>query len=436
MQLAHLFVICLVLAAAPAARAAHSVRTVFEDAVRRSSTAAPRDTLGFDDTLARIAQQHPEFRATTARVEASRHSVDQARARPNPLLHADAENVGGTYSGFDASELSLFLSQEFELGGKRSARTANAESAAGAAMLEADLTILELYLAARQRYAAVTHADERLRIALANQAVVASLATAAEDRVRAGATLVADRLLANVALARTSQQVRNAEVERLRARRSLAALWGEPDDAFSDPVEPALHLPDAAPPVDSVSAWIDSSPSVSRAHRAADLQRTALQVERSLRVPSLTAGGGVRRVEADDANTFLLGVSLPLPLWDRRAGAIRAAEAQIRAGEFELEVARAAGRGELLGRFDRLSGMLDRLRQSLEATIPAVQSAAQEMESAYRIGGASYVDLLEVQRLRIEMENEVNDLRLAIIDEVIEIERLTARPIEELMDHE
>ena len=435
MQFAHLFVVCLVLAA-PAAGAALSARTVFEDAVRRSSAAAPHDTLGFDDALSKIAQRHPEFRATAARVEASRRSVDQAGARPNPLLHADAENVGGTYPGFDASELSVFLSQEFELGGKRSARAASAESAADAATLEADLVILELYAAARQRYAAVIHADERLRIALANQTVVASLATAAEDRVRAGATLVADRLLANVALARAGQEVRNAEVERLRARRSLAALWGDADDAFSDPVESTLHLPGAAPPVDSVSAWIDSSPSVSRARRAAAVLRTDLQVERSLRVPSLTAGGGVRRVEADDANTFLFGVSLPLPLWDRRAGAIRAAEAQVRAGEFEVEVARAAGRGELLGRFDRLSGMLDRLRQSLEATIPAVQSAAQEMETAYRIGGASYVDLLEVQRLRIEMENEVNDLRLAIIDEVIEIERLTARPIEELMDHE
>jgi cobalt-zinc-cadmium efflux system outer membrane protein len=430
----HLFVVCILLAAAPAAGSS-TARARFDNAARRPQP-APGDTLTFDDALARIARRHPGLPAESARVAAARGGVDQAGARPNPVLFAHAENVGGTYPSFDASELSLMLSQEFELGGKRSARSARASSAADASLLDADLAILDLYLAARHRYAAVTHADERLRLALANQAVVDSLAQAAEARVRAGATLAADRLLAEVARARVGESVRIAELERVRARRSLAALWSDASVAFPEPVEPARRLPDGAPPADSVEAWIEGSAAVSRARRAAAVQRADLQVERSLRVPSLTAGAGVRRVESDGANTFLFGVSLPLPLWDRRAGAIGAAEAHVRAGEHEIEAARLAARDELLGRLDRLSGMLARLRQSLETTIPAARSAAREMETAYRIGGASYVDLLEVQRMRIDMENEVNDLRLEITEEMIEIERLAARPIEEMMERE
>jgi cobalt-zinc-cadmium efflux system outer membrane protein len=345
-----------------------------------------------------------------------------------------AENVGGTYSGDDASELSLLLSQEFELGGKRSARTTAAEAASATAGLEADLAILDIYLVAKQRFTTAAHADERLRLARAHESVVAELADAARERVRAGAALLADQLLADVALVRVRQEALLAEMERTRARRDLAALWGEPD-GVSKPLA-ALALPERLPEPDSIAAWVDGSAAVTRARRATAASQAGLQIERSLRVPTLTAGAGLRRVEADDATTFLFSASLPRPLWDRRDGAIQSAQAQVRAGELETELARSVTRSHLEAGLGRLSAMRERLRQSNESTLPTLQSAAREMETAYRIGRASYADLLEVHRMRIEVENEINDLHLAIVHEVSEIERLTARTIEEMMSDE
>ncbi len=435
MRFLHLFVVSMLFTGVtPATGWPGSARTAFDDALRRSASHAPADTLTFDEVLTRVARTYPAFGVAAARIEAAQNGVTQARARPNPWLHMAAENVGGTYSGFDASELSVLLSQEFELGGKRSARTTAAEAASAAAGLEADLAILDVYLAAKQRFSTAAHADERLRLAHAHESVVAELAAAARDRVRAGAALLADPLLADVALVRVRQEARLAEMERTRARRDLAALWGEPD-GVSEPIE-ALALPERLPEADSIAAWVGGSAAVTRARRATATSEAGLHLERSLRVPTLTAGAGVRRVETDGATTFLFSATLPLPLWDRRDGAIHSAQAQVRAAELEIELARSVTRSQLESGLNRMSAMLERLREANESTLPTLQSASREMETAYRIGRASYADLLEVHRMRIEIENEINDLHLAIVHEVSEIERLAARTIEETMSDE
>jgi cobalt-zinc-cadmium efflux system outer membrane protein len=155
-----------------------------------------------------------------------------------------------------------------------------------------------------------------------------------------------------------------------------------------------------------------------------------------LRVPDLALDAGARLIEADDATTLLFGVALPLPLWDRRAGSIRAAEARAAATEIEIERVRASVTGEILGHLANVQRLRDRLRRTEAELAPAVEAALDNMRTAYAIGRASYSDLLDVQRALLELRNDANDARLAIVYESITIERLTGRTIEELTGNE
>ena len=159
---------------------------------------APSDSVTLVDVLARIKQSNPTLRAAPLRGAAAAAHVVQAHARPNPSLAALAENVAGSYTGFEQSELSLWLSQEIELGGKRSSRVDLAQRVADETARETRTQSFDVYLAAKERFAVVVHAEERARLTQAAEAIVARVARSARERVQTGGTLTADAALALV----------------------------------------------------------------------------------------------------------------------------------------------------------------------------------------------------------------------------------------------
>lgn len=396
---------------------------------------APSDSVTLVDVLARIKQSNPTLRAVPLRGAAAAAHVAQAHARPNPSLAAVAENVAGSYSGFEQSELSLWLSQEIELGGKRSSRVDLAQRVADETARETHTQSFDVYLAAKERFAVVVHAEERARLTQAAEAIVARVARSARERVQTGGTLTADAALAEAALARVHSAIDATVAERARARSHLAALWGEPLGFETNVARSSLSTA-AVPPIDSASAWARYSPAVERARLAGASSRASAVVEQSLRIPNVTVEAGARRVEADDATTWLFGVSLPLPVWDRRAGAIHAAQASAAVAELEVEQLHAAVTSELAGHIVAQRQLRDRVRRIESDLEPAVAAAAENMSTAYTIGRTSYSDLLEVQRALLELREDANDVRLAIVQEIIAIERLCGRTIEELMRNE
>ena len=427
-----LLLLPLGLAAAPPAASGGTSWHARLDVIRNGSAPwAPGDTLTFGAALLRAFDYSPSIRAVASRIEAAEADASQASARPNPTLLFDGENLGGSYSGLDHSELSLLLTQEFELGGRRGARVAAAGEAARVAGLNAHIDSLTLYLETRRRYTNVVHAEERYRIAIRASAVVAELVAAADERVTAGAALQSDRALAAAALARSRMEDNAANGGRRRARTALAALWGE--SYFAEPV--AMNLPAlvASLPVDAAPRWAAESPAVALGHVASGVLRAERAVEQSLRVPSLTAGIGVRRLEIDNASTYLVGLSLPLPLWDRRGDAIRAADARVRAAELATSQLQSEVTSNLAVRLELLTQLRAQVSQVDAEVIPQLLAAADGLRTAYRLGRASYPDLLEVQRTLVAIEQEQNDNRRAIMDEIVAIEELAGTPIEEMI---
>jgi cobalt-zinc-cadmium efflux system outer membrane protein len=396
---------------------------------------APADTLSLSAALARVKRTSPALRALPLRIAAAASRVDQAGAWPNPSVSFEAENIGGSFSGFERSELSLLLAQEFELGGKRSRRADVAAGESSQIRREADARGLDLFLETKARYADIVHAEERARLLAEAEAIVAELARSAESRVRSGATLLADAALATAALARVRSAVADADALRVQARAALSTLWGDPS-GFDEPVSRRIDPSTRVIAADSAVAWAARSPSVRALEAEAGLRRADAALERSLRVPDVTVAAGARRLEAEDASTFLFSVGIPLPLWDRRGAAVAAADAQLRAIETEIESMRFVTAGALASRVSNLSRMRARLLQVETESIPSLATALDNMRTAYGIGRTSYADLLEVQRTLIDLQNEANDTRRDIVAEVIAIEMLAGRPIEELTRHD
>jgi cobalt-zinc-cadmium efflux system outer membrane protein len=391
------------------------------------STWTPGDTLTFERALFRVRQASPLLAGLSHHIRAGAARVDQAGAWPNPNLSFDVENAGGSYNGLDRSEITLDLSQEIPLGGQLSHRRRVTQSEAGVAALDACLDAFDLYVAVARRYAAVTHAEARLRLIDQAHGVLQGLAGAADERVRAGAALVADRLLGEAAVERASIARDEAQSQAGSARRSLAFLWSA-ESGFPEPLR-ARTLPRVAS--DSLIARAARGPAVQRVQLDLQHARATHALEKSLRVPSITADAGFRRVEVDDANTFVMGVGIPLPVLDRRRSAVEASAARARGLEQTLAHARAEARREVAERVVRLERLIDRARRTDAVLLPAQRTALDALREAYAIGRVSYSDLLESQRNYIELQLERNDFELAIAEETLAIEMLIGAPIEE-----
>jgi cobalt-zinc-cadmium efflux system outer membrane protein len=390
--------------------------------------------LALQDAIALAVEADPGLRAAGAGVDAARGGVRQARARPNPELSADVENFNGNgeLRGFDGAETTFSLSQEVELGGRRSARVRLADRELHGAELDRTIRGLDLIRDAQTAYydalaaaELVLIAEERLETAQALNTSVARRVAAARDPLMAGARAEAGVAEARIALTR-------AQADAATARAMLASLLGG-DTGFG--LIPAdFALPRAA---HEHAATSDATPDIARLATERDRASAAVNVERSLAWQNPALSLGYRRFETDNGDGALVaGFSVPLGVFDRNQGSVARARAEQRRAEFELE----AGRRNLMREVAALERAISTDAMAIASTeddvIPQAQRALDLAQDGYNRGAFSYLDVLEAQRaLSDARQARVDSLRSYHNNEAA-LDRLTARFAEVLPEQE
>lgn len=388
-----------------------------------AQAAAP---LTLSDALSRAIESDPGLRAAYAGVDAARGGLRQARVRPNPELSAEVENFNGQgeLRGFDGAETTFSLSQELEVGGRRSARIRLADRELRGAELERAIRGLDLirevqtaYYEALASAELVLIAEERLRTAEALNVSVGRRVAAARDPLMAGARAEAGLAEARIALTR-------AQAEAATARATLASLLGG-DTGFT--LIPAdFELPRAGEHEHAEPG--EATPDLARLAMQRDRANAAVNVERSLAWQNPTLSFGYRQFAADnDEGALVAGVSVPLGIFDRNQGSVARARAEQRRAEFDLE----AGRRTLMREFAALqrarSADANAVASTEDQVIPQAERALELAQDGYNRGAFSYLDVLEAQRaLSDARQSRVDSLRSYHNNEAA-LDRLTAR---------
>jgi cobalt-zinc-cadmium efflux system outer membrane protein len=156
---------------------------------------------------------------------------------------------------------------------------------------------------------------------------------------------------------------------------------------------------------------------------AADAEVLAAQagarVARAVRIPDITATGGYKR-QSDGFNGAFLGLSVPLPLFDRRAGEIEASGARVGAAEERRVLTRRRIEADLRNAIESYRSLRDRrtfLEDNRLAGSPNILEIAQV---AYDAGEMTLVELLDAaEALRDARMAEARlgaDLLIALYD--------------------
>jgi cobalt-zinc-cadmium efflux system outer membrane protein len=358
--------------------------------------AAPRQQQAGSLNLAgaiALAQLHnSELRVLSGEFAALDARAIQAGATPNPTLEYLREGKR-EQGGSSAVQVAIPL----ELGGKRSARidAANAESRLASADLFAARLRVQAEVVAAFNEAFL--AEKRLELAIHISATARQSSNSAKSRVLAGKVSPVEETRARVAEANLQLEVIQARREFEAARITLALLCGIDRSAVSALAAPDIALP-AAPDPGVMADRLGSAPSMLRATAELDWRTATARLERAKRYPDLSLIVGQKRDGIAAERQLVLGLSIPLPLFDQNKGAILEAERRIDKSKAELEGGRQRLQAGIEQGANRLTAALEQERVIREDVLPGSQSAFAAAGKGFDAGKFSFLEVLDAQR--------------------------------------
>ncbi|MBE7558460.1 TolC family protein [bacterium] len=308
---------------------------VLEQTPISATTERPASTgpLTLHDALYRTLGAHPALVAIRREVAAREAEALQAGLPPNPELEAEVEDILGGQSGeqdlggVEGAEGTLLLSQTIELAGKRMKRRLLAEAEADVAAWDLEARRLELVTETHAAFVEVLAAQERVELAARLVEVASRAHDTVSRRVEAGKVSPVETRRARVALETQRTDLATASEALEAARRRLAAQWGG-EPVFST-VAGNLELMPPAPELAVLNDTLAQNPQLARWATEMAARRAALALAEARAVPDPSIGAGARYYNETDNHAFVVGVSIPLPLFDRNQGNIAAARERL-----------------------------------------------------------------------------------------------------------
>lgn len=390
----------------------------------------PSGALTLRQALALALAKNPELAAFSWDVRMGEARLLQAGLRPNPVVTLEPQDITGSgdYRSGSRSEITLQLGQLIELGGKRAARMKTAALERDLAGWDYETKRIAVFSQTAQDFLDVLREQQRLALAEESIRLAQQVVDTVTARVKAAATRAEEATKAEVALA--SVQIERDQIERAltAARQRLAANWGSTQPRFGR-VEGELDSVEPIPAWEQLSSQLAQNPELARWATEISQREAALKLERAKATPDITVGGGYRRKEESDDNTLVLGVSIPLPLFNKNQGNIKEAEYRLARSQEEQRAAEVRVATALNQAYQGLSAAQAEVTALKQKVLPGAQRVFETVSENYREARYSYLEVLDAQRTlfaaRSQLLRSLTDYHRA----VLAIERLIGEPL-------
>ncbi len=348
--------------------------------------------LTLESALSTALERNPGYSAARNEAEASVGLLTQAGVLPNPSVDVSVDDTQRA-----TRTTTAMLNVPVETGGKRAARVKAAELSRDMARQGVEDARAGLRAAVIAAFFDVAVAQESVRVARGTVDIAGGALRLAERRVAAGKAPPLEGSKAQVALANARIEARAAEAALLDARRKLGLLWGEAEPAFASVGGDLNALPQRAP-MDELRSALAASPKVRGGKLAVDLGRAQLEVEKSKRYPDITLSAGVARDNEAGRNKAQLGVSIPLPIFDRNQGNVYAASMQAYKAQDLYRELESSLMAQLLQAVSRFDLAVDSAREYRKSVLPGAREAYDAARKGFEAGKFGFLEVLDAQR--------------------------------------
>ena len=334
---------------------------------------------------------------------------------PNPTAsisstHINTDGRGNTPAAsnrvWDRSYDSVFsLTQPLEIGGKRAARQASATAAYEGTRAQLADNQRTLSLAVTRAYVGAALADASARIARDSAAHLRKEAEVAAVRLKAGDIGRSELDRIEIAARQMDLQAQGAVASATGQRVALESLLGlERPTGELVLRESVESLAGQSPAPMPAPAQEVSRADLAVAEQALRKAEADLRLQRAQRIPDPSLLIQYEHQPPDSPNSIGLGVSFPLPIWNRNHGSIRAAttardQAALAVNKLKAQIAADLAAARVA--YAEAQARWDDYRAQVR---PRAEQVRQSVALAYEKGGASLLDLLEAQRSESDVQ--------------------------------
>ena len=380
-----------------------------------AASAALAQPLTLDSALQSAYANNPDLAAAQWEIDIAQGGRQQAGLIPNPVLSVDAEDTRR-----DTRTTGVKLSQALELGGKRGARIDVASRAQDAAALTLEQRRNILRADVIDSYYGALRAQERLDLAQRSLELAERGLVVANARVTAGKTSPVEATRAQVQLSEIRLAFNRAQMGLTDAYRRLAASTGSATVEFQTVATQSLPMPPAA----QLLARLEQTAEL----RLAELQilhsEASVGLEKAQRIPDLDVSIGSQYDAGARERVNLVGVSMPLPLFNRNQGNILAASRRADQARDLRNATELRLRTEIRQALDLWQTANSEVRAFNQQILPAAQSAVDSATRGFEMGKFNFLDVLDAQRTLIAARNQYLTATAQVTDAWVRIERI------------
>ncbi|MGX0953948.1 cobalt-zinc-cadmium efflux system outer membrane protein [Pseudomonas viridiflava] len=362
--------------------------------------------------------ENPDLAAARWEIGVAEGERQQAGLMPNPVASWEAEDTRS-----ETRTTTVMLSQALELGGKRGARIEAASRGQDAARIELERRGNELRAEVVQAFYAAARAQAGLDLARQSRSLAERGLQVAEGRVQAGKTSPVEATRAQVQLAETDLLVRRAETLKINSHRELARATGSPTASF-DRLDYTDLSPGQVPPSARLLTALNETAELRLAQAQIDQREAALGSERAKRVPDLTVSVGSQYSREDRERINVVGLSMPIPLFDRNQGNVlsaarRSDQARDLRNAVELKL-----RTQIQSALDQWATASREVESFNRVILPAAQRAVDTATRGFEMGKFGFLEVLDAQRTLISARSQYLESLATATDASVSVERI------------
>ncbi|KAB0521029.1 TolC family protein [Pseudomonas extremorientalis] len=380
--------------------------------------AAQAQTLTLDSALQTAFANNPDLAAAQWEIDIAQGGRQQAGLIPNPVLSWDAEDTRR-----NSRTTSIKLSQALELGGKRGARIDVASRAQDAAALTLEQRRNTLRADVIDNYYGALRAQERLELAQRSMAVAERGLGVANGRVTAGKASPVEATRAQVQLSEMRLELNRAQVGLTDAYRRLAASTGSAGADFQAVATPSQSTP-PLPPLAQLLTRLEQTTELRLAELNILQNEASVGLEKAQRIPDLDVSIGSQYDASVRERVNLVGVSMPIPLFNRNQGNVLAATRRADQARDLRNATELRLRTETRQALDLWQTANTEVRAFNQQILPAAQSAVDSATRGFEMGKFSYLDVLDAQRTLIAARTQYLTATAQATDAWVRIERI------------
>ncbi|KIP99375.1 MULTISPECIES: TolC family protein [Pseudomonas] len=368
----------------------------------------------------RLSQQNnPTLAAAGWELDISEAERRQAGLLPNPQLSWEVEDTRS-----DTRTTTVQLTQPIELGGKRGARVELAERGMDVAALTVEQSRNALRADVIQAFYGALQAGMRVELANESREVAQRALGIAHGRVKAGKVSPIELTRARVQLAELQLESSRATRDQGIAKARLRLVLGEEQVADTLRLQgDATRIPEL-PPVARLLSALASSAELRSAKLAIEQQEASFALERTQRIPDLDVSLGSQYSAADRERVNLVGLSIPLPLFNRNQGNILAAARRADQSRDQRNATELRLRNEVATSADQWLMAKEEIRSFESMILPSAQSAVESTARGFEMGKFGFLDVLDAQRTLIQSRAQYIQALSAATESWVQLERI------------